>query len=555
MPPRSRAVLAYEEAAPAPGGSRAAPAPRLAFDAVARLPEPHDNCAIARQDLPRGTALTQLPSGGSELTLSVAVLEGHRFALVPIAAGALLLSWGEPFGKALAPIAPGEWVRNAKALHELRRRAVDSAHGAHANFVDFTKQPTLTRDGFAPGVRRPLRPQLAPGFDGFVRPRATTRYGERCVGPGLHVMEAHDASGKRPMSWVETTVGLCGAGLHAVVAWRPAVCGAVTGHPMVPVLSVQLDDAGVAADVLLPAARPHEWLRVLLGQLAAVAGGELTPIALRSGNVDFQIPRDASACDMLSAETVNSVPDMLSAAEAALEEGRELPEVARLLFSLISAPQTRGSALDRGGVGTRMLAALCKLAALTVATQARAQAVALSALDLVLRPDDEGGSLSYVTDDPVATHTTAVVRALGKACAPPSPPAASELAVSLLRRLAGAQPEVLRASADAWLPQAVELALATGHMADALGPDPTPPADGGGGGSGGNGKDAGGSGGSGNDVAVSDADGDGADGSSSRAGGEARQRCESAVELLGSVLPWPEHAHAMPLSLCWAVWA
>jgi len=169
MPPRSRAVLAYEEAAPAPGGSRAAPAPRLAFDAVARLPEPHDNCAIARQDLPRGAALTQLPSGGSELTLSVAVLEGHRFALVPIAAGALLLSWGEPFGKALAPIAPGEWVRNAKALHELRRRAVDSAHGAHANFVDFTKQPTLTRDGFAPGVRRPLRPQLAPGFDGFVR--------------------------------------------------------------------------------------------------------------------------------------------------------------------------------------------------------------------------------------------------------------------------------------------------------------------------------------------------------------------------------------------------
>ena len=84
MPPRSRAVLAYEEAAPAPGGSRAAPAPRLAFDAVARLPEPHDNCAIARQDLPRGAALTQLPSGGSELTLSVAVLEGHRFALVPL---------------------------------------------------------------------------------------------------------------------------------------------------------------------------------------------------------------------------------------------------------------------------------------------------------------------------------------------------------------------------------------------------------------------------------------------------------------------------------------
>jgi len=157
-------TLAYEET-PAP--RRASTGPTLAFDAAARVAEPRDNCAIATSDLAQGTTL-QLPSGTS-LTLSVGVLEGHRFALVPIAAGALLLSWGEPFGKALRTIAPGEWVCNAKALHELRKRGVRSALDVHSNFVDFTKQPSLTPDGFAPGVRHPLRPHLAPGFDGFVR--------------------------------------------------------------------------------------------------------------------------------------------------------------------------------------------------------------------------------------------------------------------------------------------------------------------------------------------------------------------------------------------------
>ena len=33
-----------------------------------------------------------------------------RRCLEPIAAGELVLSWGEPFGKALRPIAPGEWI-------------------------------------------------------------------------------------------------------------------------------------------------------------------------------------------------------------------------------------------------------------------------------------------------------------------------------------------------------------------------------------------------------------------------------------------------------------
>ena len=109
-------------------------------------------------------------------------------------------------------------------------------------------------------------------------------------------------AGHGAMGWVETLAGLCGAGPHLVVAWRPAHLGALTGHPMVPVLAVQIDTDGEggggdegggsgAADVTLPASRPHEWLSLLLGAMAAVASGERAPLALRHGNVDFQLPR------------------------------------------------------------------------------------------------------------------------------------------------------------------------------------------------------------------------------------------------------------------------
>ena len=172
--------LVYEEEAVAPPGRRAPAEQAIAFDAAARVADPRDNCAIATRDLPGG-ALLFGAGPASSLRLSVSILEGHRFALVAIAAHDLLLSWGEPFGRALRAIAPGEWLCNAKTLHELRKRQVGmtlaipipipiptpipsrhrnpnqvgAAIAGLSNFADYTKPPSLDRSRFVPGELRP----------------------------------------------------------------------------------------------------------------------------------------------------------------------------------------------------------------------------------------------------------------------------------------------------------------------------------------------------------------------------------------------------------------
>ena len=151
--------LAYEDNPPSRRDAPAPSGPTLDFDDVARIASPADNCAIATQDLAAGSELRR--ADGPPLRLSVGLLEGHRFALTPIAHDAFLLSWGEPFGKALRAIAPGEWLCNAKTLHELRKRQVASALGVLSNFADYCKPPSLSRDSFVPGKLKPLQPELA----------------------------------------------------------------------------------------------------------------------------------------------------------------------------------------------------------------------------------------------------------------------------------------------------------------------------------------------------------------------------------------------------------
>ena len=123
-------------------------------------------------------------------------------------------------------------------------------------------------------------------------PRATLRCGERFGRGGVHVVATN--SGR----WVETLALLGAAGVHLVVAWQPAARGAPTGHPMVPMLSLQTVEGGgeggegdALADVSLDVEAPDGWLPRVLEAVRAVASGEHVPLALRHGNADFMIQR------------------------------------------------------------------------------------------------------------------------------------------------------------------------------------------------------------------------------------------------------------------------
>jgi altronate dehydratase len=105
------------------------------FSEIGRLPAPGDNVAIATERLQAGT---EVERDGSRFTFEHAVLEGHRFAVEPIAEGEDLLSWGLPFGRATKDIAPGDYVCNEKILRVLRerhpispRREGDEPDGTH----------------------------------------------------------------------------------------------------------------------------------------------------------------------------------------------------------------------------------------------------------------------------------------------------------------------------------------------------------------------------------------------------------------------------------------
>ncbi len=103
------------------------------FAEIGRLPHPNDNVAIATRTLDAGLAVR---FNDRVFTLGDVVLQGHRFAVQAVRTGENLLSWGQPFGRASAEIAPGDYVRNEGVLKELRRRQLSFTLPDAPNFVD-----------------------------------------------------------------------------------------------------------------------------------------------------------------------------------------------------------------------------------------------------------------------------------------------------------------------------------------------------------------------------------------------------------------------------------
>ncbi|MBX3011375.1 MAG: UxaA family hydrolase [Caldilineaceae bacterium] len=122
------------------------------FDEVGRLPLPGDNVAIATRRLEAGTTIEYL---GQTLTLDHTVMEGHRFAVQPLAPGEELLSWELPFGVAIQPIEPGNYVVNDSVLHALHGRALDFTLPAAPNFKDRVKPYVVDAATFQPAPATP----------------------------------------------------------------------------------------------------------------------------------------------------------------------------------------------------------------------------------------------------------------------------------------------------------------------------------------------------------------------------------------------------------------
>ena len=266
----------------------------LPLSAIGRLPAPGDNVAIATRRLAAGTVLAL---DGAPRPLAHTVLEGHRFAVRPIAPGEPLLSWGLPFGHALTPLAPGDYVCNQTMLDALAVRRLGVPLPDRPNFADHLVPFQLDEASFrgAPPTGRAAQPRT---FAGYRRPgprgvgtrnylvilgttSRTASFARRLaarlqplarVHPSLDgiVAVAHTEGGGpgEPNNAAEVLRALAGFMVHPNVGAVLAVDFGVE-----PVSNARLRDFMAARGYPL-AAVPHAFLSVGRGLAAGLAEGE-----------------------------------------------------------------------------------------------------------------------------------------------------------------------------------------------------------------------------------------------------------------------------------------
>jgi len=271
------------------------PAP-LPFAEAGRLPAPGDNVAIAIRQLPVGTTIL---IDGHERTLTQTVMEGHRFAVRPIAAGEALLSWSLPFGHALVAIAPGEYVCNRSMLEALAQRRLPFPLPAEPNFADHLVPFVFAEENFRPGPPVPLVPDASrrtflgyrrPGRRGvgtrntivvlgttsrtasFARQLAARLQPLARINPALDgiVAVAHTEGGGpgEPNNSAEILRALAGFLVHPNVGAVIAI-----DYGIEPISNARL--AGYMAEKGYPLADvPHHFLTIRTGLAAALSEGE-----------------------------------------------------------------------------------------------------------------------------------------------------------------------------------------------------------------------------------------------------------------------------------------
>lgn len=79
---------------------------------------PSDSVAVALQPLEAGT---EISLDGRTITLKEPIMQGHKFALKPLAEGDVVIKYGQPIGMMMAPVEEGGWIHT----HNMKTRLGD----------------------------------------------------------------------------------------------------------------------------------------------------------------------------------------------------------------------------------------------------------------------------------------------------------------------------------------------------------------------------------------------------------------------------------------------
>ena len=122
------------------------------------------------------------------------------------------------------------------------------------------------------------REVFGPVLDEAFKP--TIGYGEPAPSAGFHVMETPTRH------FVETLTGLGATGVDVIIAYVGGQ--ARQGHPLVPMLQIGAHDGVPDVDLF---AGSKDLVEQIMALLPRITTGEFRPVALRTGNTDFQMTR------------------------------------------------------------------------------------------------------------------------------------------------------------------------------------------------------------------------------------------------------------------------